>query len=425
MLSHLIASKLRLLLFLGIGCRVWQNTLEMHSAAGKFDRASDFAARGKHATNDSEHNYSTGCWNPRARNTAMSGSDDATDVSTRCGRLRMTGTHRSLVSNRIVTTSDGVSLSVREWGSRTAGHTVVLLHGFCSNKESWNMQTTQLIHRWRNNIRVISYDHRGHGDSGSASMHTYRIDRLADDLAELLAALGVTGPLTLAGHSMGGMTALAYLGRPASQRPVEPESLVLVATAAGNLGSHGLGRLLNTPATSMLYHLVHRIPRAGTDEVVQFLARPVCTALTRHGGYGEAAPKSLVAMSAAAINATPSTTKVGFLRGLKEYNCSQTLSAITAKTTIISGGADKLTPMWHARELADGIPGATLVHQPTAGHTLLHEVPQVVTEAISSAIAANSPALAASKKPLAGDFHIDHRDSASTASPVEVEERVS
>ncbi|WP_438502204.1 thioesterase domain-containing protein [Mycobacterium arosiense] len=45
-----------------------------------------------------------------------------------------------------------------------------------------------------------------------------RIDRLADDLAEVLTALRVTGPLTLAGHCMGGMTALAYLGRPAAPR---------------------------------------------------------------------------------------------------------------------------------------------------------------------------------------------------------------
>jgi pimeloyl-ACP methyl ester carboxylesterase len=262
------------------------------------------------------------------------------------------------------------------------------------NKESWSIQMTQLIRLWGNNIRIISYDHRGHGDSGNASMHTYRIERLADDLSELLVALGVTGPLTLVGHSMGGMTALSYLGRPASKRPVEPENLVLVATAAGNLGSHGLGRLLSTPATSMLYNLVHHMPRAGTDQVVQFLARPVCAALTRHGGYGETAPKSLVDMSAAAINATPSTTKVGFLRGLREYDCSQTLSSITAKTTIISGGADKLTPMCHARELAAGIPGARLICRPTAGHTLLHEVPRLVTEVISCAVAAESPVLA-------------------------------
>ena len=325
---------------------------------------------------------------------------------TRCSRRRIPGARRSLACKRTITTSDGVRLSVRDWGSRDAGHTVVLLHGFCLNKDSWNIQMTQLIRRWGNNIRIISYDHRGHGDSGGASMHTYRIDRLADDLAELLVALGVTGPLTLVGHSMGGMTALAYLGRPASKRPVEPESLVLVATAAGNLGSHGLGRLLHTPVTSMLYHLVHHMPRAGTDEVVQVLARPVCAALTRHSGYGEAPPKSLVDASAAAINATPSTTKVGFLPGLKNYDCTQTLSSITAKTTIISGGADKLTPLCHARELAAGIPRATHIHQPTAGHTLLHEIPQVVTGAISSAIAAGRQVFA-------------------QTSPVEDDERVS
>src|SRR6201993_1659090 len=157
-------------------------------------------------------------------NTAMS-DNQATAPPTRCSHRRIPATRRSLARNRAVTTSDGVRLSVRDAGSRAAGHTVVLLHGFCLNKDSWNIQMRQLIRRWGNDIRIISYDHRGHGDSGNAAMHTYRIDRLADDLAELLVALGVTGPLTLVGHSMGGMTALAYLGRPASTRPVEPESL--------------------------------------------------------------------------------------------------------------------------------------------------------------------------------------------------------
>jgi len=305
----------------------------------------------------------------------------------------MPGMRRSRARNRIVTTSDGVPLSVRDWGSHAAGHTVVLLHGLCLDKDSWNIQVTQLIQHWGNGIRIISYDHRGHGESGNAPMHTYRIDRLADDLAEVLVALSVTGSLTLAGHSMGGMTALAYLGRPAGKRPVEVEGLVLVATAAGKLGSRGLGRLLGTPVPSMLYHLANRMPRAGADEVVQFLTRPVSAALTRYGGYGDSAPKQLVDESAATINATPLATKAGFLRDLKDYDHYHTLSSITARTTILSGGADKLTPAWHARELAQRIPGATLIHRPTAGHSLLHEVPQAVTGAISSAIA-GGPVLA-------------------------------
>ena len=114
----------------------------------------------------------------------------------------------------------------------------------------------------------------------------------------------------------------------------------------------------------------------------------------------------MVAASATAINATPSTTKVGFLPGLRDYDCSQTLGCIAAKTIIISGGADKLTPMCHARQLATGIPGARLIHRPTAGHTLLHEIPEVVTAAISSAVAAGRRVLA-------------------QTSPVEDEERVS
>ena len=96
-------------------------------------------------------------------------------------------------------------------------------------------------------MRVISYDHRGHGTSARAPINTYRIDQLADDLAQVLTALEVTTPLTLVGHSMGAMTVLAYLGRPAAERPVEPQGLVLVATAAGKLAERGLGGYWRSP----------------------------------------------------------------------------------------------------------------------------------------------------------------------------------
>ena len=94
----------------------------------------------------------------------------------------------------------------------------------------------------------------------TAPTSTYVVEQLAADLADVLAALDVTGPLTLVGHSMGGMVALAYLGRPPADRPVEPHGVVLVATAAGRLAERGVARLLATPATdccasSRLAHL--------------------------------------------------------------------------------------------------------------------------------------------------------------------------
>src|ERR1700737_1973753 len=221
---------------------------------------------------------------------------------------------------RTVTTSDGVSLSVREYGPHDAPPPVVLLHGLCLNKGSWTIQIEHLLHQYGDSIRIISYDHRGHGDSASAPMHTYHIDQLATDLAGLLVALGVTGPLTLAGHSMGGMVALAYLGRPADQRPVQPHGLVLVATAAGKLAERGLGRLLATPATDILCELANHAPRAVADRVLRALARPICGALTRYGGYGTASRDALVAVSAASVHATPGATTAGLLRALPRYD---------------------------------------------------------------------------------------------------------
>ncbi len=281
---------------------------------------------------------------------------------------------------RTVITSDGVRLAVRDYGSDgPRDHTVVLLHGLCLTQASWARQVGHLVGRWGNSVRIITYDHRGHGESTGADMHTYRIDRLAADLADVLTALRVTGPLTLAGHSMGGMTALAYLGRPAVDRPVEPRGLVLVATAAGRLAERGLGRLLATRATEMVFNLVHHMPRRATDQVFSGLVRPVWQGLSKRFG---APTNGATAVARSAVHTISLTTAVGFLPGLKEYDQYDALASISANTIVISGGADMTTPADHARDLAAAIPGAIHLHRPNAGHMLVEEHPQCVSEAI-------------------------------------------
>ena len=285
---------------------------------------------------------------------------------------------------RTVTTSDGVRLAVRDYGSAVAReHTIVLLHGLCLTQSSWALQIRHLLRRWGSSVRIITYDHRGHGESTGADMRTYRIDRLADDLAEVLTALRVTGPLTLAGHSMGGMTALAYLGRPAADRPVEPQGLVLVATAAGRLAERGLGRLLNTRATEMLFELVHHIPHRAMDRAINGLVRPLCGGLAKYSG---ADWRGAAALTVSAIHTTPLTTAAGFLPSLKRYDEYHALATIGANTVVVSGGADRTTPASHARDIAAAIPGATHLHQPDAGHMLLEEQPRCVSDAIDSVL---------------------------------------
>jgi pimeloyl-ACP methyl ester carboxylesterase len=286
---------------------------------------------------------------------------------------------------RTVIASDGVRLAVRDYGSAGArDHTVVLLHGLCLTQSSWALQVRHLERRWGDRVRIITYDHRGHGGSSGADMHTYRIDRLAEDLADVLTALRVAGPLTLAGHSMGGMTALAYLGGSTADRPVEPQGLVLVATAAGRLAERGLGRLLGTRATGMLFDLVHHLPRRA-DEALGGLVRPVYAGLLRYSG---AARKGAAAATASAIHTISLTTAAGFLPSLQRYDQYHALASIAANTVVISGGADMTTPAEHARDLAEAIPGATHLHRPAAGHMLLEEDPACVSDAIDRVIGA-------------------------------------
>jgi len=284
---------------------------------------------------------------------------------------------------RTVTTSDGVRLAVRDYGSdRADAPTVVLLHGLLLSQDSWDPQVRQLRRQWGSRVRIITYDHRGHGRSIGAPMPTYEIDQLAADLAEILVALHIKGPLTLAGHSMGGMTALAYFGRPASKRPVEPQGLVLVGTAAGNIAERGISRLLATPATGALFELVHRMPQRATDKAVQKLVRPLGSALARYSGEGTTA----AAVAAAAIRTTSLTTAAGFLPSLKRYDMYHVLSSISAKTLVVSGGTDLLTPASHSRDLAAAIPDAVHLHHPTASHMLLQDAAECVSNAISRAM---------------------------------------
>ncbi len=84
------------------------------------------------------------------------------------------------------------------------GPDVVVIHGFTSNLAMWVFSgiTISLADRFR----VTAYDLRGHGAS-SAPASGYTSAHLADDLADLHAALGL-GPTYLLGHSLGGVVAM-------------------------------------------------------------------------------------------------------------------------------------------------------------------------------------------------------------------------
>ena len=293
-----------------------------------------------------------------------------------------------------VITADGTLLLAFDYGPVSATHTLLLLHGLCLDHTSWRSPITLLRRRFGEQLRIVTYDQRGHGRSGRPPARTCHVEQLADDIGDVLRSLDVTGPLTVAGHSMGGMAALTYCARPAHCRPVQPHGLALIATAAGRLTERGLCRLLSTPAATALSVLAAYTPTVAIDHLVHTFARPICELLSLCGHCAGPERQALCALCGTAVTGRVLSAATGFLPHLRDYDQYRVLSLITAATTVVSGGADLITPDIHARDLAAAIPGATHLHHPSGGHMLLHEAPHLVADAIGDIVATAARPLA-------------------------------
>ena len=136
---------------------------------------------------------------------------------------------------------------------------------------------------------------------------------------------------------------------------------------------------MGTPATPLLFKLIEHTP----DLALKMLAGPACAALSRWCSCGPAQRAALTATAATALATTPVSTAVGFLPTLCDYDVYRTLGSVRAQTVVVSGGADPLTPPVHSRELARGIPGATHLHVPQAGHMAFVDQPNIYIKSVS------------------------------------------
>ncbi|MEO3745576.1 alpha/beta hydrolase [Plantactinospora sp. B5E13] len=96
-------------------------------------------------------------------------------------------------------------------GRDGAAPTAVLIHGLTTDTlASWYLTLAQPLAA--NRLRVVMYDLRGHGHTERPPAG-YAFDDFVNDLAALLAALDVTGPIHLFGNSFGGTIAIGYAVR--------------------------------------------------------------------------------------------------------------------------------------------------------------------------------------------------------------------
>jgi pimeloyl-ACP methyl ester carboxylesterase len=123
-----------------------------------------------------------------------------------------------------VEASDGVELYAEAHGE---GVPLVFSCAYCTTHENWRSQVAPLVAA---GARVILWDFRGHGESGSPEDPArYSIEQVVDDLARVLDWAAPGEPALLAGLSFGGLASLHF----GLRHPERVRALLLVGSGPG------------------------------------------------------------------------------------------------------------------------------------------------------------------------------------------------
>lgn len=280
-------------------------------------------------------------------------------------------------------TSDGLRLSVNTYGPDSAPLTVFLAHCWTLNQHDWQYQVRDLMQEFGHRIRIVTWDHRGHGESDKVDRAGATIAALARDMGELIDALAPDGELLLAGHSIGGMTMMAL----AEQRPDLFNRVVaaaFVSTSSGQmdtvtLGMPEMGRTVRAQIPRMLA-LRSRTLTQRARRRAPIVERTV----VRHFVFGT--PKRLAdtALTVEGIITSPGATVVGFYEDCMRHERAAALKMYDdIPTRVLVGTHDLLTPPSHARRIVEHVHGAELLIAPGAGHMLPLERSQLVSGALA------------------------------------------
>ena len=284
-----------------------------------------------------------------------------------------------------VTATDGVELHVEVDGPSPRAKaqppvTVVFCHGLALNQDSWHFQRRDLTELGR----LVFWDHRGHGRSGRGAADNATIDQLGRDLHAVLKATAPTGKLVLVGHSMGGMTVMALADRHPQLFADRVIGVALVSTSPGRLAEVTFGvpaaavRVLRRAAPKALAALNRR---PGLVARGRHLGGDIEFVLTKRYSFATDVPPALVQFVSRMHDMTPLDVLAELFPAFDDHDKLEALDVLNGVETLILGGEkDLMTPADHSREMVEQVPGAELVILPDAGHLLMLEHPDVVTE---------------------------------------------
>ena len=260
-----------------------------------------------------------------------------------------------------------IELFYQETGD-PASEPLLLIMGWGGDHTAWAFQMPALAESYR----VIAPDNRGSGQSDQPDF-PYSITGMADDVAGLLAELGVARA-HVCGASMGGMIAQEL----ALRHPERVRTLQLHCTLA-RPDAYG---------TLLVETLLRVHAREDREEWARaMLPWIICRKTVRER------PEFVQLMLQRALDNPYPTSYTGLRRQAEAIGAHDTLErlgAIRVPTLITVGTEDILVPPAFSREIQDRLPEASLVLVPDAGHVHFLEQPQAFNDAMLGFLAKHS-----------------------------------
>ncbi len=258
------------------------------------------------------------------------------------GRIEARDVRAAATTDRMM----AAGIAYRMWQPATpGGDTLVLLHGFAAEAQSWAVLAAALARRGH---RVIAPDLPGHGATDLPGEH---LAGLVDSITGFLRAGGFA-PVHLVGHSLGG----AVSARIARAEPGLVSRLTLLAPAGLDRGIDAgfIHDIAHVSAGGALAHLLRRLA-----------VRPQrLSAAQLDAMAAELARGRLIALADALCDATG-----------QQIDITADLRELAVPVRIIWGLADRIIP-WTQAAQAGGRVGVYLV--PDAGHVPHWDQPEEI-----------------------------------------------
>lgn len=282
-----------------------------------------------------------------------------------------------------VTADDGVKIQVFEKGPLEAP-VVYLVHGIGSSHNYFS----RIVDSLAVNYRVVTYDHRGHGESGDYEGNNCTLIQLGRDLATVMRHVQGNSPQDarafLLGHSMGGMVVGSWLHQFGDVMAHYISGLALCNTAFSRVIQHTKAFGFHLPPWKILKDLSWIT--AAFPVTVNSVSRYLYNRLNFYSPGPAGAFEKHVA---AAPSVSPESTKK-LVVDITHMDYSDVISKINVPTTVLNADEDRMLDpqlgVFIAKKLQERGYLRSLKELPCTGHDTFNERPELVRAIITAAI---------------------------------------